>query len=352
MLFDEAGAVLGSTLAQRRGRRRSCAGGGPAARACGRVPLGGLDHAARGLDGRGQRVRRARRDAQDRRDDRTRRPRSDSSSTTSRAACGTRTPSRRSPSARGGRRRTMRRKVLGGARFRDRHLRRQRPLPPLVREAARPDRRLLRRRLDGLVRRGLARGREAPAGRRRRARRRPAVTAQDPLAAALVEHAYLEGDFLLRSGKRSRYYLDKYRFETRPELLRPARRADRGHGARPRARCHPPRRTRARGGRARSGSLPRLWLAVPDRAQAGEGATARKIGSKAHTTTESASASSKTSSPPAARCSTRSRRCVGPASSCTRPSASSTARKAERTRSPAKPFGYGRSFAYRSSLPT
>ena len=43
----------------------------------------------------------------------------------------------------------------------------------------------------------------------------------DPLAAALMEHAYLEGDFLLRSGKRSRYYLDKYRFETRPELLRP-----------------------------------------------------------------------------------------------------------------------------------
>jgi orotate phosphoribosyltransferase len=43
----------------------------------------------------------------------------------------------------------------------------------------------------------------------------------DQLAAALVEHAYLEGDFLLRSGKRSRYYLDKYRFETRPELLRP-----------------------------------------------------------------------------------------------------------------------------------
>jgi orotate phosphoribosyltransferase len=40
------------------------------------------------------------------------------------------------------------------------------------------------------------------------------------LRAALVEHAYLEGDFLLRSGKRSRYYLDKYRFETRPDLLR------------------------------------------------------------------------------------------------------------------------------------
>ena len=39
------------------------------------------------------------------------------------------------------------------------------------------------------------------------------------LVAALREHAYLEGDFVLRSGRRSRYYLDKYRFETRPELL-------------------------------------------------------------------------------------------------------------------------------------
>src|SRR2546427_4098498 len=42
----------------------------------------------------------------------------------------------------------------------------------------------------------------------------------DELRAALREHAYLEGDFVLRSGRRSRYYLDKYRFETRPELLR------------------------------------------------------------------------------------------------------------------------------------
>jgi orotate phosphoribosyltransferase len=43
----------------------------------------------------------------------------------------------------------------------------------------------------------------------------------DELKLALREHAYLEGDFLLRSGKRSRYYLDKYRFETRPDLLGP-----------------------------------------------------------------------------------------------------------------------------------
>jgi orotate phosphoribosyltransferase len=42
----------------------------------------------------------------------------------------------------------------------------------------------------------------------------------DALGAELVEAALLEGDFVLRSGKRSRWYLDKYRFETRPELLR------------------------------------------------------------------------------------------------------------------------------------
>jgi orotate phosphoribosyltransferase len=41
----------------------------------------------------------------------------------------------------------------------------------------------------------------------------------DELRLALREHAYLEGDFVLRSGRRSRYYLDKYRFETLPELL-------------------------------------------------------------------------------------------------------------------------------------
>jgi orotate phosphoribosyltransferase len=40
------------------------------------------------------------------------------------------------------------------------------------------------------------------------------------LARRIREHAYLEGDFVLRSGRRSRYYLDKYRFETQPELLR------------------------------------------------------------------------------------------------------------------------------------
>src|SRR5215203_3272818 len=42
---------------------------------------------------------------------------------------------------------------------------------------------------------------------------------RDQLGAALLEHAYLEGDFVLRSGRRSSYYLDKYRFETQPDVL-------------------------------------------------------------------------------------------------------------------------------------
>ena len=43
----------------------------------------------------------------------------------------------------------------------------------------------------------------------------------EELGRALRAAAYLEGDFVLRSGRRSKYYLDKYRFETRPDLLRP-----------------------------------------------------------------------------------------------------------------------------------
>ena len=42
----------------------------------------------------------------------------------------------------------------------------------------------------------------------------------DSLASRVREVAYLEGDFLLRSGRRSRFYLDKYRFETDPQILR------------------------------------------------------------------------------------------------------------------------------------
>jgi orotate phosphoribosyltransferase len=44
--------------------------------------------------------------------------------------------------------------------------------------------------------------------------------APDGLGELLVERALLEGDFVLRSGRRSTWYLDKYRFETDPGLLR------------------------------------------------------------------------------------------------------------------------------------
>jgi orotate phosphoribosyltransferase len=40
------------------------------------------------------------------------------------------------------------------------------------------------------------------------------------LAKKVKDAAYLEGDFVLRSGKRSKYYLDKYLFETKPEILK------------------------------------------------------------------------------------------------------------------------------------
>ncbi len=40
------------------------------------------------------------------------------------------------------------------------------------------------------------------------------------LAARIKQEAYLEGDFVLRSGKRSKYYLDKYLFEGSPDILK------------------------------------------------------------------------------------------------------------------------------------
>lgn len=45
------------------------------------------------------------------------------------------------------------------------------------------------------------------------------MTGQE-LISRIKETAYLEGDFVLRSGKRSKYYLDKYLFETCPDILK------------------------------------------------------------------------------------------------------------------------------------
>jgi orotate phosphoribosyltransferase len=43
---------------------------------------------------------------------------------------------------------------------------------------------------------------------------------REELVKRIKETAYLEGDFVLRSGKRSKYYLDKYLFETCPDILK------------------------------------------------------------------------------------------------------------------------------------
>ena len=42
---------------------------------------------------------------------------------------------------------------------------------------------------------------------------------REELIRRIKETAYLEGDFTLRSGKKSKYYLDKYLFETCPDIL-------------------------------------------------------------------------------------------------------------------------------------
>ena len=43
---------------------------------------------------------------------------------------------------------------------------------------------------------------------------------REQLLKRIKETAYLEGDFTLRSGKKSKYYLDKYLFETCPDILK------------------------------------------------------------------------------------------------------------------------------------
>ena len=43
---------------------------------------------------------------------------------------------------------------------------------------------------------------------------------REQLAARIAEVALLRGEFTLRSGRKSNYYLDKYRFETQPDVLR------------------------------------------------------------------------------------------------------------------------------------
>jgi orotate phosphoribosyltransferase len=42
---------------------------------------------------------------------------------------------------------------------------------------------------------------------------------REQLAKRIAEVSLLRGEFILRSGRKSNYYLDKYRFETQPDIL-------------------------------------------------------------------------------------------------------------------------------------
>src|SRR5699024_1615256 len=108
------------------------------------------------------------------------------------------------------------RKATREARPGRRRGRRRLALPPASPHGGRTARRdRVGRRLRARARRGGVAG--AP---RRDRRGSLAVSAVDELGRRLVDVALLEGNFTLRSGRRSRWYLDKYRFETDPELLR------------------------------------------------------------------------------------------------------------------------------------
>ncbi len=75
---------------------------------------------------------------------------------------------------------------------------------------------------------------------------------REELGGLLVERALLEGDFVLRSGRRSSWYLDKYRFETEPEILRALGEALAEAARECEPDVRPPCRPGARGGRVGS----------------------------------------------------------------------------------------------------
>ena len=167
---------------------------------------------------------------------------------------------------------------------------------------------------------------------------------RDELAAAIAGAAYLEGDFVLRSGRRSRYYLDKYRFETRPDLLRPI-----GDAIAAAVSQHAPEATKLAGpelgavalaaAASLAGGLPFLIV----RGAAKEYGTGNRL--EGVFERGSRCASSRTSSPRAERRSRPWKRCGKPASRCGTLCVSSTGKRAVSTPSLAPPCGSSRSSA-------
>ena len=213
----------------------------------------------------------------------------------------------------------------------------------------RPGRRVLRRRLDGVVRRGLARGREAAAGRARRSRR-PHAPVSDAARAGARRARLPRGRLPAPLGQALALLPRQVPLRDPARPAEPARRAHRGRPSRE----HAPDATRLAGPElgavalAAAASL-QSGLPVHDRSEGGEGIRHRETDRRARTRRANASAWSRTSSHRAERCSTRSRRCAAPASSCTRRSAWSTVRRAARTRSRGTPSGCARSFGQASS---
>ena len=172
---------------------------------------------------------------------------------------------------------------------------------------------------------------------------------RDELAAGIREHAYLEGDFVLRSGRHSTYYLDKYRFETRPELLQPL-----GEQLAALVAEHEPDAVRLAApelGAVALAAATSLVSGLPFvivRKEAKEYGTANRL-EGAFEPGERVCLS-RTSSPPAGPRSTRSTPFARPVSSAEPPSAWSTAKRAERTASRAARPAWCRCFGQESWL--
>ena len=62
-------------------------------------------------------------------------------------------------------------------------------------------------------------GSRAPLSARRDARSYTAAMTDTELIARIKESSLLQGEFTLRSGRKSNYYLDKYLFATQPDIL-------------------------------------------------------------------------------------------------------------------------------------
>ena len=175
---------------------------------------------------------------------------------------------------------------------------------------------------------------------------------RDELARALSDAAYLEGDFVLRSGRRSKYYLDKYRFETRPDLLAPL-----GRAIADAVREHEPEATRLAGpelGAVALAAAASLESGLPFlivRKEAKDYGTSKRL-EGVFERGRARLPRSRTSSRPAEPPSRRFRRSATRVSRSRARSASSTAKRAESTRSRARQCASGRSIGRRSSEKT